>query len=154
MTKSIQNIPIGAGLIKKKFLVIMNFCKFITNGLRGGFSSEVFTCNIHAVHVQYVLVFLFLTLTLSTSLVKGLVEFQLHHFLWSWGRGGRKSWKVRTLQARGRELPDEPADPAGDAVGSAEGPGDGQSLTWEGPVSLCRRNLSRCRGNKREHGHC
>lgn len=98
---------------------------------------------IHAIYIVYVLI-LFLVLTLSTSLVNGLVEFQLHHFLCSCGRGGRKSWKVRTLQARGRELLEDPMVPTGAAVGRAEGSGDGQSLTWEGPVSLCRRNLSRC----------
>lgn len=83
-----------------------------------------------------------LVLTLSTSLVKGLVEFQLHHFLCSCGSGGRKSWKVRTLHALGlAPLPSLVAlEPLGEVVES----GDGQSPAGMGPVSLCRKNLSRC----------
>lgn len=78
-------------------------------------------------------------LTLSTSLVKGLVEFQLHHFLCSCGRGGRKSWKVRTLHALGLAQA-----PSLLVLGEVEGSGDGQSPAGPGPVSLCRRNRSRC----------
>lgn len=81
-------------------------------------------------------------LTLSTSLVKGLVEFQLHHFLCSCGRGGRKSWKVRTLHALGLEQ--APSLPVLDPPGEVAGSGDGQSPARPAPVSLCRRNLSRC----------
>lgn len=83
-----------------------------------------------------------LILTLSTSLVKGLVEFQLHHFLCSCGSGGRKSWKVRTLHALGLALLPSLVKLAllGDMVDS----GDGQSAVGLGLVSLCRRNLSRC----------
>lgn len=78
-----------------------------------------------------------MVLTLSTSLVNGLVEFQLHHFLCSCGSGGRKSWKVRTLHALGLAQALEP-------LGEAAGSGDGQSPAGPGPVSLWRRNLSRC----------
>lgn len=85
-------------------------------------------------------------LTLSTSLVKGLVEFQLHHFLCS---GGRKSWKVRTLHALGRALaPPSAADLA--LLGEAESVDEGQSATGPGPVSLWRRNRSRCRKKKKK----
>lgn len=79
-------------------------------------------------------------LTLSTSLVKGLVEFQLHHFLCSCGSGGRKSWKVRTLHALGRAL----APPSAADLGEAESGDEGQSPVGAGPVSLCRRKRSRC----------
>ncbi len=82
-------------------------------------------------------------LTLSTSLVNGLEEFQLHHFLWSWGRGGRRSWKVRTLHARGRVLLVDPAWLLGVTEDSA-GSGVGQSKGRLGPVSLCLRKRSRC----------
>lgn len=79
-------------------------------------------------------------LTLSTSLVKGLVEFQLHHFLCS---GGRKSWKVRTLHALGRALaPPSAADL--ELPGEAESGVEGQSPAGPVPVSLWRRNRSRC----------
>lgn len=71
------------------------------------------------------------------------MEFQLHHFLCNWGSGGRKSWKVRTLQARGRAQLALPSWAARVSVGEAAGSGEGQSVT--GPVSLCLRNLSRCR---------
>lgn len=81
-------------------------------------------------------------LTLSTSLVKGLVEFQLHHFLCSCGRGGRKSWKVRTLHALG--LAQAPSLLVLEPLGEVEGSGDGHSPAGLGPVSLCRRNRSRC----------
>lgn len=82
-------------------------------------------------------------LTLSTSLVKGLVEFQLHHFRCSCGSGGRKSWKVRTLHALGLAPPPLSLlllEPLGEPAAS----GAGQSPAGPGPVSLCRRNLSRC----------
>lgn len=81
-----------------------------------------------------------LVLTLSTSLVKGLVEFQLHHFLCSCGRGGRKSWKVRTLHALGLAPLLSLADLG--LLDEVVMSGDGQSPA--GPVSLCRRNRSRC----------
>lgn len=76
-----------------------------------------------------------LVLTLSTSLVKGLVEFQLHHFLCSCGSGGRKSWKVRTLHALG--LAPLPSLVDLEPLGEVES-GDGQSPAGLGSVSLCR----------------
>lgn len=76
-------------------------------------------------------------------MVKGLVEFQLHHFLCSCGSGGRKSWKVRTLHALGRALP-PPSAADLELLGETESGDEGQSPAGPGPVSLCRRNRSRC----------
>lgn len=83
-------------------------------------------------------------------MVKGLVEFQLHHFLCSCGSGGRKSWKVRTLHALGRALaPPSAADL--ELLGEAESGDEGQSVAGLGPVSLWRRNRSRCWKKKKKH---
>lgn len=88
-------------------------------------------------------------------MVKGLVEFQLHHFLCSCGSGGRKSWKVRTLHALGRAQ--APSLLLLEPLGEVAGSGEDQSPAGPGPVSLCRRNLSRCEDTRREvkgDGNC
>jgi len=85
-----------------------------------------------------------IVLTLSTSLVKGLLEFQLHHFLCSCGSGGRKSWKVRTLHALGLTQPSLPSLADLVSVDEMLETGEGQSPAELGPVSLWWRKLSLC----------
>lgn len=116
-------------MIGCQFYKFLRICKNVTN--------EIWI-------IFWMIFFIYVSLlTLSTSLVKGLFAFQLHHFLWSWGRGGRRSWKVRTLHARGRVLFVDPVWLLFITVGSA-GSGVDQSKGRLGPVSLCLRKRSRC----------
>lgn len=70
--------------------------------------------------------------------MKGLLEFQLHHLLCSWGSGGRKSWKVRTLQALGLALPPPLSLVGLSQVDKTLESSEGQSPRELGPGLGCR----------------